>query len=374
MHVQRYLAPMRIASLFVVVVAVSGCSRPITCGIYEYDSVAMTCVCPAGTVTQPDGRCVVADAGVDAGFGSPDALPAVDAEVPNSDALRCGVNDGPCCMLPSPACGVGLVCTVTGCSECGSPGQPCCDTGAPCEAMSCVRGSCPEIAALVQIPRSDGTLYGIDATEVTVSQYGEWLATGPSNSGPLVGTGCASNSEFEVDLACTASGFGCTGAACGNRPQVCVDWCDAFAYCAAAGKSLCGWDRSTINLPASAFSDALTSTWFNACSAGDSAVYGTGESILDEDACNTGSTSLVDVGSLATCQSTVEGFEGVFDLTGNAREWINSCASTSESSECLAVGGSYRDSDDYLLACSFYNVQARNQATPTTGFRCCAAP
>ena len=38
-------------------------------------------------------------------------------------------------------------------------------------------------------------------------------------------------------------------AAKAERPVVCVDWCDAQAYCRAAGKRLCGRIQTGASLP-----------------------------------------------------------------------------------------------------------------------------
>src|SRR5690606_34323252 len=105
----------------------------------------------------------------------------------------------------------------------------------------------------------------------------EWLATSPTPSGALVGEGCGGNTDLAPSASCLAAGFDCTGASCGGRPQTCVDWCDAFAYCAAIGKQLCGrYGPGEISI--SSFTDASLSPWYNACSSGGMYLFPTGDS------------------------------------------------------------------------------------------------
>jgi formylglycine-generating enzyme required for sulfatase activity len=104
--------------------------------------------------------------------------------------------------------------------------------------------------AMVRLPEG----FFIDSTEVTRGQYEAWLATNPATSNQTAD--CTTNTTFAPDAGCMGDSSACQGEDC-NRPQACVDWCDAFQYCKAVGKRLCG------NLAG----DATKSEWSIACSA-----------------------------------------------------------------------------------------------------------
>lgn len=216
---------------------------------------------------------------------------------------------------------------------------------------------CP--AGMVKVPSSTGA-YCIDATEVTNEAYAKFLATNPSTSNQP--TSCAWNDSFVPGTWPAASGEE-------KHPVTEVDWCDARAYCAWAGKRLCGRIGGG-TLPYADFADPKKSEWYNACSAEGTREYpyaGT----YDAQACNGVDKELgntVEVGSLETCEGSVP---GLFDMSGNVLEWEDSCdGETGDKDLCQARGGAYGDNRD-TLKCKFPFGLARSTKLPRIGFRCC---
>jgi len=175
----------------------------------------------------------------------------------------------------------------------------------------------------------------------------------------------------------------CQGAGCGNHPQACVDWCDAYAYCAAVGKRLCGRIGGGPNGFAD-YADATKSQWYNACTSGGANSYPYGDAYMGS-SCNAvdlGIGATVEVGSLATCQSSVPGYTGVYDLSGNVAEWEDSCiSSTGPGDDCQTRGGAFGSPGGAVDCAQVPNLDPhgtrRNSAYGVIGFRCCgfgAAP
>jgi formylglycine-generating enzyme required for sulfatase activity len=188
--------------------------------------------------------------------------------------------------------------------------------------------------------------YSIDATEVTRGQYEAWVATNP----PLPDStdadcGWKSTGSYAANSTCMTSTSVCSSG-CDHHPQVCVDWCDAYAYCRAVGKRLCGAISGGSNAYES-FANASTSQWYRACSSGDTNTYPYGSS-YSETTCNgcdyaaaNNDYKTVPVGMLTGCQSSVTGYTGVYDLEGNVVEWEDSCTGTGDSAHCRLRGGSF---------------------------------
>ena len=225
--------------------------------------------------------------------------------------------------------------------------------------------------------------YCIDTTEVTRAQYAAWLGTSPAVSGQL--DACTWNTSYAPDTACM-SGATCE-TDCDNHPQECVNWCDAAAFCAAAGKRLCG----KIGGGSNAFNDSSSTSpvgqWQNACTSGGKYAYtygnewdGTqGFAMCADFTMKPGGT--IPVGSVSTCTSPDLAYNGVFDLTGNVWEWEDSCdGATGQSDNCHIRGGtiancaSWRCDYPYNIElCGYTNDSfTRNEVDALTGFRCCS--
>ncbi len=204
----------------------------------------------------------------------------------------------------------------------------------------------------------------IDSTEVTNADYADFLAAIVANGLPGEPAECAYKTAFAPTNAWPPA----NGA--GNLPVVWVDWCDARLYCLWAGKRLCGGTGGESN-PTSAFSDPIASEWFAACSAGGSRSYPYGEN-YDQAACfsqQAAGTSPVAVASHPGC---VGGYPGIYDMSGNAWEWEDSCDTyTGPGDNCLIRGGGTAQ-DATGLTCATKVAVARNDTTGDRGFRCCA--
>ncbi|AKU97445.1 Sulfatase modifying factor 2 precursor (C-alpha-formyglycine- generating enzyme 2) [Labilithrix luteola] len=211
----------------------------------------------------------------------------------------------------------------------------------------------------------------IDSTEVTQAQYQVFLdATAGIVSQP---SACAWN----LSLAPTPSCFDPVKKP--NVPVVCVDWCDARAYCAWAGKRLCG----ALGGGAGGGKPLEKLEWYMACSKNATRVYAYGAT-YEQGICNdasSGKNALVDVASNPKC---VGGFDGVFDMSGNATEWVDVCDDDSPNSSCQARGGTFDEKDPAVdptrdLAFAHLRCNSGDQFHPprgssgeSLGFRCCS--
>jgi ELWxxDGT repeat protein len=201
----------------------------------------------------------------------------------------------------------------------------------------------------------------IDSTEVTAAQYAEFLAANVAPGGPHAL--CATNATFAPEPNSTAC---YDPVQAPNLPMVCIDWCDAAAYCAWAGKRLCG------NVGAQPQSEQ--SQWGAVCSNYGANLYPYGNTYV-QSRCNderhdgttdtmTSNDHVYPVGSV-DCEGTLS---GVHDLVGNVAEWNDDNWNFDRQPAC---GGGYRtpsaDSD-----CETCSLLTRTTRSAAIGFRCCS--
>ncbi|MDI1428961.1 formylglycine-generating enzyme family protein [Polyangium sorediatum] len=226
--------------------------------------------------------------------------------------------------------------------------------------------ACPDIPktptmVMVQAPNG-GPSYCVDSTEVTNLQYLEWVETKPTVVQPAQ---CEGNTTFAPSKAPSKD----------SLPVADVDWCDAFAFCAAHGKRLCGQiGGGALPFNESAGNPAK-SQWHNACTGGGEKDHPYGDA-YDPMACNGQKSEhgdVVPVKNLPTCEG---GFPGIFDMSGNVWEWEDSCDETPSDmpaeNPCRRRGGSYTSLDHDMDCSSASATVARGYSNQNTGFRCCA--
>lgn len=213
--------------------------------------------------------------------------------------------------------------------------------------------------------------YCIDSTEVTESQYAEFLAADAGFSGPRP-SACRWKNDFtpgKFNLPSCRWNPGTYP----HLPVTCVDWCDAYAYCRWAGKHLCGAiSGGTIAWDSGADLDPQQDEWYGACSKGDGREYPYGAT-YDLGECNdneSGIGELADAGSMPGCEGA---YAKLYDMVGNAFEFENSCSGDSGAADlCLLRGGSWAKSRFEFSKCSGRGVlDRRDNRFDDFGIRCC---
>lgn len=222
--------------------------------------------------------------------------------------------------------------------------------------------------------------YCIDSTEVTLSHYKEFLdaAVDPSTQ---INECKAWNNNFNpaaLGNGCDLFNFSQLLLSDPQRPMVCVDFCDAHAYCKWAGKRLCG-KINGVGLPPGDTGKADQSQWYRACSEAGLRAFPYGNTFEPLNCIGNefdgvfGYNGMSDyahaAGSTASCEG---GSTGLFDMSGNVWEWEDACSGTNGMGDnCQRRGGSYTGFETDLL-CTASQAILRESAYRSTGFRCCA--
>jgi formylglycine-generating enzyme required for sulfatase activity len=226
---------------------------------------------------------------------------------------------------------------------------------------------CPDAPGPTMVHLSYGSGFCIDSTEVTVGQYQSFLTAIAGGYSPPSPPGCA----FDTSYAVAATTFCNMGDA---FPEACVNWCQAYAFCAWAGKHLCGAIGGG-PVPFDKVNDPTASAFAAACTSNGSRVYSYGASFApvcnapQPDGAAPGS-GMLPVGADPGC----EGPPGVFDLLGNVSEWLDSCTAGPDGSAtdpCHHLGGAF---DDPKTCTQLDDDPRAFPSGPTSyalGFRCC---
>ena len=217
--------------------------------------------------------------------------------------------------------------------------------------------------AMVLVEGAPGR-YCIDTTEVTVAQFNAYLL----DSGTLV----------DAPAACTAALSAGSLAALrlvDNEPQDQdqpvdqVGECYAWSYCRWASKRLCG--RVGDGGPVSAGDPAESTEWGYACVNGrQNTAYPYGQE-YDAGVCNTEGSGPVPVASKGGCHGIAAPFDRIFDMSGNAWEYVNDLTPTNTSAD--PWGGAWNGhSGASCRPSGAFNGYVFDPEP--SGFRCCADP
>jgi formylglycine-generating enzyme required for sulfatase activity len=212
----------------------------------------------------------------------------------------------------------------------------------------------------------------VDAYEVSVSEYLAFLGTNRPRQEDYL---CNWNTSYAPSR--TGEGCGAYDPSKVNpaAPIACVDWCDARAYCEAAGKRLCGNIDAAKPTNPLGENDFATSEWYVACSAAGAKVYPYGNAV-DVAACVDRASSPQDKNA-ARCEG---GYPGIHHMSGNVAEWDNTCESGPDpkADGCRARGGAFWAANDPaqpdLLRCDAVQGGGRSGTYNDRGFRCCKTP
>jgi formylglycine-generating enzyme required for sulfatase activity len=225
--------------------------------------------------------------------------------------------------------------------------------------------------SMARVRWADGIAFCIDSTEVTNAQYAEFLTAQIqlNTQGPRCGWNTTFNPETLSTNGPTCPPFDPAGRA--SHPVVCVDWCDADAYCRWAGKHLCQKPGGGVVMNAGMKN---ASEWVIACTGDGAGDYPYGMSAeagrcVDKLYPST-TPGLRPVKDAAMCEG---GVPGLFDIAGNAWEWHDDCDEKSANGSddtCHPRGGSF-SSETVAAACLSETPFFRKQVAGDTGFRCC---
>jgi formylglycine-generating enzyme len=224
--------------------------------------------------------------------------------------------------------------------------------------------------ALITAPSAK---YCIDTTEVTNAQYEkflDYLLPGgrldvPSHCTKYVALDATYTPKRELDLVNK-----------GNLPRANVLWCHAWAYCKWAGKRLCGRIGGGESVPreGGGHTPRIDNEWDFACINGTEKYDFAYDAVGSPTMCNLGPTD-VNVRSMPGCHGKKAPFDTLFDMSGNAPEYVNLvedlAAVPPDTPSTRLTGGRYPDSPNDG-ACGNSRSVHLDYAVIGGAIRCCA--
>ena len=210
------------------------------------------------------------------------------------------------------------------------------DPGGTPRAPTCPGGPGGRGPKMVAITLPGITPFCIDTTEVTQTQYVEFLnakVDPAKQSRPI----CAQqNTTFEPKVRPDDEMFwkNCPKgiydpATRGDAPITCVTHCDAVAYCEWAGKRLCGAIGGGPRPSEEGHLALETSEWYQACSQGGMRKYPYGDEYVagkcGEPGGEPSGTAPVAISDANACRAAEPPFDQIVNMVGNAAEWEDYC-------------------------------------------------
>ena len=219
--------------------------------------------------------------------------------------------------------------------------------------------------------------YCIDSTEVTWGQYRDWLANGPAPS--AVQSQCEGKA-FPGSFVPGGDPPTLDGGDDLKRPVAFVDWCDAYSFCKAQSKHLCGAIGSGAPVDYADINVCTVDQWYAACSSGGQRVLPYGDQ-QNDGFCNDGNSGILNTWDVPSggdpskelCHSSEDGYRGIYDMSGNVWEWEDSCR-TQSGTVCVARGGSFNPEQDAPECTGFRELDMFETSLDYVGFRCCFDP
>jgi formylglycine-generating enzyme len=237
-------------------------------------------------------------------------------------------------------------------------------------------------APMVEVPAPDGSLYCIDSREVKQGEYFEFMSVflvdplqnavkKPDANWPS-GPACENNVSlmpFQPDdspCSTTPQAFSAKNQY-PSYPIACVDWCDAYAYCAWAGKRLCGRIGGG-SLAPTEVTDATKAQWYNVCSQGGKTAYAYGDAYRGD----LSNAATMSTDAATQCRGTSQPFDQVVQIGCNVLEWQDACEKHPAWTGCgMQFASAGNSSPEVGWRCDRYDEVDIREKDPSVGFRCC---